>query len=493
MVKALHCPTVILAATVPIFAQNIRSIPEIAGQVSKSVVVIEVRDTGDRDFAMGSGFIVRQDGVIVTNRHVIEGASAASVTLSNGDIYDAVLVADADKRKDIAILRIKALNLPVAKLGDSDKLEVGQHVIAIGNPSGLTGSVSYGFVCAVRQLVGFKLIQTTAPISHGSSGGPLLNDAGEVVGITADILEEGQNLNLAVPANYVTPLLQFLGQTPNKTLADFNAGSLKTVAPSDKKTKTQDASPTAVSIDGRWSATFADAKGSGHLDFNLIQNSEGQVVGTYTSSLGGGGRIKGSLSDTQLAFELTQSIENCPGVFKARGIRNESKINGSYTGTDCLGDHGSGNFTMTRSNVAEGAKEASVQKLPHELKRDSGVFLEKQLKVWTPENARLILGEPVRHRYSYDDFKNINGDINAYPDPTRMYREFELVFDKQTNVLASVYIYPWNLTWNQCKQVWGDNVKSTKNADGSRFYVYRNKHLNVYASNDGKIISLGLY
>src|SRR5260370_26619364 len=99
------------------------------------------------------------------------------------------------------------------------------------NPKDFTASVSDGLVSGVRQFEGYKIIQTTAPISHGSSGGPLLNDAGEVVGITEADLEGGQNLNIAIPVNYVKPLLQFLDQSPRRTLAEFNAVVLKTVPP----------------------------------------------------------------------------------------------------------------------------------------------------------------------------------------------------------------------------------------------------------------------
>src|SRR5260370_16247700 len=99
------------------------------------------------------------------------------------------------------------------------------------NPKDFTASVSDGLVSGVRQFEGYKIIQTTAPISHGSSGGPLLNDAGEVVGITEADLEGGQNLNIAIPVNYVKPLLQFSDQSPPRTPPQFNPGVPKTAPP----------------------------------------------------------------------------------------------------------------------------------------------------------------------------------------------------------------------------------------------------------------------
>jgi S1-C subfamily serine protease len=194
---------------------------------------------------------------------VIDGASSASVTLANGDIYDDVTVLDSDKRRDLVLLKIKALNVPISPLGDSDTLEVGQHVIAIGNPEGLARSVSDGIISAFRQAEGFRVIQTTAPISHGSSGGPLLSDNGQVLGITYAALD-GQNLNLAVPINYVKPMLLEVDRHPARTLAVYNAGRLKTAAVADstsqperKTTGPSCSRPASVSVE-RWNAMLGN-------------------------------------------------------------------------------------------------------------------------------------------------------------------------------------------------------------------------------------------
>ncbi len=204
------------------------SVSDVAKQQSKSIVQIVAKDRSGRELIAGSGFIVKSEGLLITNHHLIEGAYAASVRTADGDIYDTVFVVDADTRRDLVVLRIKALNLPTSKLGDSDKIEVGQHVIAIGNPMGLTGSVSDGIISAIRQAEGYKVIQTTAPISPGSSGGPLLNDLGEVVGVTfANV--DGQNLNLAIPINYAKPILQFGEANSPVSLAEFNSAASKPV------------------------------------------------------------------------------------------------------------------------------------------------------------------------------------------------------------------------------------------------------------------------
>jgi hypothetical protein len=251
----------------------------VAKKQAAAVVEITTKDQSGKLLAGGSGFLVRSDGVFVTNEHVIDGAASASVELSNGDVFDDVVLLDSDKRRDLAILKVKALNTPVSKLGDSDLLEVGQHVIAIGNPEGLTRSVSDGIVSAIRQGDGFKMIQTTAPISHGSSGGPLLNDSGDVIAVTFGALD-GQNLNLAVPVNYIKPMLLDLDRRTQQTLATFNAGHLKSAPaensapPKTTETASSTAPPPAPTADakitkpigaylepllGKWSPTDAES------------------------------------------------------------------------------------------------------------------------------------------------------------------------------------------------------------------------------------------
>jgi hypothetical protein len=212
---------------------------------------------------------VKPEGIIVTNYHIIKGAHAASVRTSDGDMYDDVFVVDTDKRKDLAVLRIKALNLTTSKLGDSDTIEVGQHVIAIGNPMGLTGSVSDGIVSAVRQAEGYKVIQTTAPISPGSSGGPLLNDLGEVIGVTFANLG-GQSLNLAIPINYAKPIIQFGENRRPMTLAEFNAAEPGSGFPSKAADDSpQTTGPREQSSDGAQLAELMSLKGKvANMDTN---------------------------------------------------------------------------------------------------------------------------------------------------------------------------------------------------------------------------------
>lgn len=184
------------------------TVKEIVQRESPAIVAISNLDERGEPQSTGTGFIVMAEGVIITNFHVVDGAHDARIKLKNGEIYDRVQVVDYDKRRDIAVLQIRATGLPMVTLGDSEKIDVGDEVVAIGNPKGLEHTVSTGIISARRTDVagmeGTKVFQTTAPISPGSSGGPLYNERGEVIGITtAQFRGEGmQNLNFAVDFKY---------------------------------------------------------------------------------------------------------------------------------------------------------------------------------------------------------------------------------------------------------------------------------------------------
>jgi len=160
--------------------------------------------------SLGSGFLISKDGYIVTNDHVVRDAESIQVKLSNDKMYDAKVVG-GDQKTDIAVIKINAADLPTAVLGDSDKLEVGQWAIAIGNPFGLDRTMTVGVISATgRSNMGIEtyenFIQTDASINPGNSGGPLLNVYGEVVGINTAIVASGQGIGFAIPVNMAKPI-----------------------------------------------------------------------------------------------------------------------------------------------------------------------------------------------------------------------------------------------------------------------------------------------
>lgn len=162
-----------------------------------------------KPIAQGTGFLVRPDGVIVTNYHVIEAGDVAVVKFPDGTVFAVDGVLAADKVRDLAIIKIHGKTFRTLTLGDSDRVQVGEEVVAIGNPLSLESTVSNGIVSGMRtsEEKGGKLLQTTAPISPGSSGGPLFNMVCEVIGINTMYLEGGENLNFAIPSNDAQRLL----------------------------------------------------------------------------------------------------------------------------------------------------------------------------------------------------------------------------------------------------------------------------------------------
>ena len=169
-------------------------------------VSIVMQDQFKKPLSLGSGFIIGP-GKVVTNVHVIEGAHYGDVIEDKSGITHKIAGYTAiDKKNDLILLSIPTLNSNGLMLSDSIP-EVGQKIFAIGNPKGLSGTISEGIISGIRILENNNLYQITAPISPGSSGGPVLNTKGNVIGVSVASLTSGQNLNFAIPAKYVKNLI----------------------------------------------------------------------------------------------------------------------------------------------------------------------------------------------------------------------------------------------------------------------------------------------
>ncbi len=188
------------------------SASELSEKVSPSVFYIEVHDGLGEVFASGSGFFISSDGVAVTNYHVIEDSYGAIITTTSGDRFEATDIIAYDESLDVAIIRISKTSLkgkkvsgfPSLKMADSDNIKAGQTVYALGSPRGFQNTISNGIISnPCRTNAEGTFIQITAPISPGSSGGALVNEYGEVLGITSSYIEESQNINFAIPINIV--------------------------------------------------------------------------------------------------------------------------------------------------------------------------------------------------------------------------------------------------------------------------------------------------
>ena len=182
-----------------------QSVIRVARQASPTVVSVSRRG------GSGSGVIIRRDGIILTNAHVVGDAGLVEILLADGRRLQG-RVAGRDPTVDIAVVRVEAQDLPAAPTGDSDRLEVGQSAIAIGNPLGLERTVTSGVISAVnRSPRGFELgglIQTDAAINPGNSGGPLLDSRGNVIGINTAVLQGTSGLGFAVPINLAASVAQ---------------------------------------------------------------------------------------------------------------------------------------------------------------------------------------------------------------------------------------------------------------------------------------------
>ena len=183
---------------------------EIAQTALASTVLIVIEDNIGRS-SLGSGFVIGE-GQIATNAHVVEGASSGTVKLVGSETAHAIdSIPAIDRAHDLAIVEATGITASALSFGDSDTLQIGQSVYAAGNPQGLTGTFSSGIISAIRSegndLVTDTIIQMTTPVSPGSSGGPLLNVDGQVVGVVFSQVTRGQNLNFAIPVNFLKTLV----------------------------------------------------------------------------------------------------------------------------------------------------------------------------------------------------------------------------------------------------------------------------------------------
>jgi hypothetical protein len=180
---------------------------QVAKSTFPSVVLLVMEDENAQPVSLGSGFFVR-DGVVATNLHVVETSVRGYAKLmGRNSKFDIAGFVAVDAAHDLVLLSLAGAKAPSLSFGDSSKVAVGDEVFAIGNPQGLEGTFSQGIISSVRQIGSDTLLQTTAPISPGSSGGPVVNDQAQVIGVAAATLKEGQNLNFAIPANYLKALL----------------------------------------------------------------------------------------------------------------------------------------------------------------------------------------------------------------------------------------------------------------------------------------------
>lgn len=253
----------------------------------------------------GSGFFAGGDGVILTNYHVIRGAAEAVIVTADGVDHKDVEVIAIDKSLDLAVLRVKSASRKALLLGDSQAAAVGEHVVAIGNPLGLGDTISDGLLSGMRDFGdGVGVLQISAPISPGSSGGPVLNDRGQVIGIATFVVNQGQNLNFAVPINTAKPLL---GGTVGKPLSAYLEPGLVRHIP-----RLPTSTLNGCSLSGM-RATY-DAIGRA-IDLGAPLYNDGHFEATYRIYAGA-------------AREIESTVKGCAGpkAALAAGVANAEKL-----------------------------------------------------------------------------------------------------------------------------------------------------------------------
>jgi hypothetical protein len=263
----------------PVPAATVRTVEEVAAAALPSVVEIRVKRSDGG--GMGSGFVLRENGVVVTNHHVLDGALKVAVRLPSGDVYEDVRILGFDKKRDVAVLKIPAVGLTPLSTSELQTLAVGARVVAIGHPSGLDHTVTAGIVSSIRvREDGVKVIQTDAAVSQGNSGGPLLNERADVVGVVAyGIGDVGKKLSFAIPIEYVLGLLEM---PSNLSIEEFAAKSNET------DEGLFEASGTLAGLSGRWvslnSATYRNLQQDGDFLVGAVEIPAG-VQGTSTLDL----------------------------------------------------------------------------------------------------------------------------------------------------------------------------------------------------------------
>ncbi len=196
------------------------SIAEVTNRLAPAVVSILVESRGS-SVSAGTGMIITSDGYVLTNKHVVDGARSITIITDNNDTYENVKLVGTDPTNDVAILKVNAKDLPTVTLGDSKTIIIGQQVIAIGNALGqYQNTITSGIISGLgRSLTAYSsdysmseelsdMIQTDAAINAGNSGGPLVNAAGEVIGINTAVSSEGSNLGFAIPISSVKGLIK---------------------------------------------------------------------------------------------------------------------------------------------------------------------------------------------------------------------------------------------------------------------------------------------
>ena len=236
----MHCLLLALLFSASLSLNAANEAPDLralAKQTRPAVYLLVLQDEDGKTIGAGTGFLVSSDGLLVTNQHVVAEAHTIIAKAENGGLFPITRIVVTDMRNDLAILEIKAKGLPFLSLAPDGSADAGTRIAVIGSPLGLEGTLTEGIVSARRRLPkeNRDVLQISAPISQGSSGSPVLDSQGRVIGIASFLIQDGQSLNFASPSEKLRALLI---KTGNST----SSPAMKSVATTQSKSPSTDTS-----------------------------------------------------------------------------------------------------------------------------------------------------------------------------------------------------------------------------------------------------------
>ena len=344
--------------------------PSALGSVLKqisAVVTLYIYDPEGKPSSLGSGFLITDDGVGVTNFHVLKDAFSAEAKLGDGRIYHVLAVHAFQANHDIAIFQLgrrtslgveAATNLSHVELS-SERVRVGDRVTTVGSPEGLSNTVSDGLVSAIRGDAGEQYFQITAPISHGSSGGPVFNLKGQVVAITSFQSREGQNLNFAIPVSEVAAISN---QRENLPLEQLYKQTHVAGEPAARPETVGRAAPTPRGgLTGSFWGTAHNLTANVTAGFGIIvEERQGLLQGCLgvKAPLYGSGPLQGSVQGDDVQFDV-----NGASIYMHFEGRNSADgFRGIYSAYPPGGGRESGEFTLERQRSKQQARISDPQK-----------------------------------------------------------------------------------------------------------------------------------